>query len=144
MRLPLHLLLLCLTLVLASCGSVTVRQTAKSSITPSSQIYVVRPDDSDRDIDKFIRDAFVRRGYHVSAGPQAEMPSKTSHYINYIDRWYWDMAMYLVSLDVVVHDRKSGMMVGAGTYRNAVFHGFPNPPRTADRVVGQILGEVEE
>ena len=144
MCLPLKILLLCFSLVLVSCGSVTVRQTAKSSITPRSSIYVVRPDDSDRDIDKFINDAFMRRGYHVSAGPHAQMPANTSHYVNYVDRWYWDMAMYLVSLDVIVHDRKSGMMVGAGTYKNSVFHGFPNPPNTADRVVGQILGETED
>ena len=144
MRLPLYALLSCLTILLASCGSITINQEAKNAITKQSQIYVVKPADSDRDIEKFVSDAFMRRGYHVSTGPQAQMPSSTSHYVTFVDRWYWDMSMYLVSLDIILHDRKAGNVIGAGSYRNATFHGFPSPSGTADSIVGQILGEKDE
>lgn len=144
MRLLLNTLLVTFSLLLVSCGSVSVSRPLGSALTQHSQIYVVRHDKSDRDIDQYVADAFTRRAYQVKTGTQAEMPANTTHYVTYVDRWHWDMAMYLLTLDIVVHDRKSGLPVGAGSYRNATFHGFPSPPKTADRIVGQILGEKEE
>lgn len=129
--------------LLTACGSIKTPRPVASKIAPQSHIHVVKHANSSRDIDVYLKQAFLRRGFVVTAGPREDMPASTDYYVEYVDRWTWDIVMYLVSLEVSLHEQASRHVVGNGIYRNSFFHTFPNPERMADRVVGRILGEAQ-
>ncbi len=106
-------------------------------------MHVVKHDNSSRDIDVYLRNAFAKRGFQSTSGPQAEMPSGAQFYVTYVDRWYWDLAMYLVSLDVTMHDAKSGTVVNSSRYKNGIFHTFPSPEKKSDILVARLLGNLK-
>ena len=58
--------------------------------------------------------------------------------MTYVDRWHWDMVMYLRTLDVSVMDR-SGREVATGAYRNSALHGYPDVEATCREVVDGIF-----
>lgn len=135
------LMLFLTAFLLTACGTIKTPRPVASKLAPQSRIHVVKHANSSRDIDVYLKQAFLRRGYTVTAGLREEMPSTADYYVEYVDRWTWDIAMYLVSLEVSLHEQATRQVVGNGIYRNSFLHTFPNPERMADRVVGRILGE---
>ena len=58
----------------------------------------------------FLKDAFAKKGLRAQAGPQSGKGGADLH-VTFVDRWHWDMAMYLRTLDVSVIDNRSGKEV---------------------------------
>ena len=104
---------------------------------------MVKHENSSRDIDAYLRNGFAKRGYLATSGPKAEMPADAQFYVTYVDRWTWDMAMYLVSLDVTMHDAKSGTVVNSSRYKNGFLHTFPSPSGKSDELVARLLGQMK-
>lgn len=136
-------LLLLASALLVSCSSITQPQAPSVNIPAGASVHVVKHESSSRDIDKYLRDAFAKRGYKASSGTKAEMPAASQFYVTYVDRWYWDIAMYLVSLEVALHDAKTNAVVNSGRYKNSYFHTFPSPSGKSDELVARLLGKAQ-
>lgn len=128
----------------ASCAetrNATVTQPAV--IKNARSAYVVKPGDSSRDVDVFLKDAVAKKGVRTQAGPLSAKPASADVYITYVDRWHWDMAMYLRTLDVSVVDNRSGKEVATAMYRNSALHGYPDPRKTSEELVDLIYQKAE-
>lgn len=136
-------LLLLTSTLLVSCSSITQPKAPSVNIPEGASVHVVKHENSSRDIDVYLRDAFAKRGFRATSGTKAEMPSASQFYVTYLDRWYWDIAMYLVSLDVTLFDAKTNAVVNSGRYKNSYFHTFPSPSGKADELVARLLGKAQ-
>jgi hypothetical protein len=123
----------------ASCAetkNATVTQPAV--IKNARSAYVIKPGDSSRDIEVFLKDSLAKKGLRAQTGPNSGKPASADLYVTFVDRWHWDMAMYLRTLDVSVVDNRTGKEVATAMYRNSALHGYPDPRKTSEELVDLI------
>jgi hypothetical protein len=58
--------------------------------------------------------------------------------VTYTDSWFWDIVMYLRSMDIRFYKAPSGGLIASGHWKNSVLHQFPN----ADGVVQDLMDEM--
>lgn len=101
------LILTTLTLLVTACAnrqSVTVAPTTNMSALKN--IYVVhQPKDKDQ-INVLIADNLRMRGVTATTG-DGPAPANADAVITYIDKWMWDITMYLLQLTVTVREPKT-------------------------------------
>src|SRR5712675_1516730 len=80
---------------------------ATANVSPDADIgkvksfYVVKSQGDERAIDKLISDNLQKRGFRVTGGPQtASAPAGVDAVVTYIDKWMWDITMYMLELTV--------------------------------------------
>lgn len=134
---------LILSSLLVSCGSTSKPKAPSAAIPAGAAVHVVKHENSSRDIDTYLRNAFAKRGYAATSGTKAEMPASAGFYVTYVDRWYWDLAMYLVSLEVTLHDAQNGQVVNSSRYKNGILHTYPSPAGKSDELVARLLGQAK-
>ncbi len=78
--------------------------------------FVERQVNDDRNLNVSIAEELGKRGFSATAGEASDKPAGTDYVVNYIDRWYWDMRMYLIELRIEVRD-KNATLVGYGESR---------------------------
>ncbi len=133
-----------ITLVSAAFLAASCAETKKATVINPAVIksarsaYVVKPADSSRDVEVFLKGALSSRGVSAQTGSLAGKPASADVYVTFVDRWHWDMAMYLRTLDVSVIDNKSGKEVATAMYRNSALHGYPDARKTSEELIGLI------
>src|SRR4026209_1910343 len=83
-----------LALLLAVSGCATVNPGVRFGniqLDSLKSSYVVRHANSTRDIDLFIQESLVERGVVATSGPVENKPSDVDFYVEYVDRWSWDV-----------------------------------------------------
>ena len=131
--------LMCLG-VLPSCSFVDKGSVNRPAVIQQARTaYVVKPDDSSRDIEKYLETALSNNGLKAKSGSIADKPKQVDLYVEFVDRWTWDMAMYLKSLDVYVRDNRNGQLVGSGKFHQGFMHSFPSPSKKCQEVVDSIF-----
>jgi hypothetical protein len=105
-------------------------------------VYVVVHGSNSSDMDANLQKEFLRHGFSVSVGPEGGSTSGAQLVARYADDWKWDIAMYLHTLDVMVYDAKSNVMVASGSWKNSTFHGFYSSEKVVAKVVDQTLAKI--
>lgn len=106
-----------------------------------SSVYLVTHGGSSADMDANIQKEFLRRGFSVTSG--AEVGTEDAQLIaRYADDWKWDIAMYLRSLDLMVFDGHSKVLLATGSWKNSVFHGFYSSEKVVTDVVDDTLSKI--
>lgn len=127
-----------LLLALQSCGTTnTASVSAPATIRNARSAHVIKPNDSSRDIDKFLQRAISEKGVRTSVMAPSQR-SNSDLTVTYVDRWHWDMVMYLRTLDISVLD-PAGNEVATAKYRNSALHSYPDPETTTKGLVDQIF-----
>jgi len=106
-------------------------------------IYVVhQPRDKER-IDRLIADNLRLRGVKASNG-DGPAPSNVDAVITYVDKWMWDITMYLLQLTVTVRDPKTDfLMASANPYHSSLKR--LSPTEMVNEVMNNIYnGKVSE
>jgi hypothetical protein len=97
----------CATLA-ASTGCAVNRATAtlmpEADLSKVKSVYVVKTPQDERGIDELIKKNLAKRGYQVEGGPEQAPPYKSDAVVTYIDKWMWDITMYMIELTVTVRD----------------------------------------
>lgn len=75
---------------------------AGADLTKVKTLYIVHSDASKHDVDKDLKAAFEKRGYVVTTGPALTPPYAQDAVVTYIDKWMWDLTMYMLELTVTV------------------------------------------
>jgi hypothetical protein len=98
--------------------SVTVAPT--TDMPALKTIYVMhQPKDKER-IDTLIADNLRLRGVTATNG-SGPAPSNVDAVITYVDKWMWDITMYLLQLTVTVRDPKTEFpMATASSYHSSL------------------------
>lgn len=136
------ILLLFTVQMLAGCAN---RATAK--VDPSADLgrlktmHVVKLPEENAGIDLLIADNLRSRGYTVTAG--LEKPTNVDAVVTYVDRWMWDITMYLLELTVVIREATTDFALATGNS----LHGSltrKSPPEMVKEVMDNIFNEVRK
>lgn len=100
--------------------------------------YVVHLPKDGRNINKLICDNLTLRGYKATTGETGNAPADSQALVTYQDKWVWDMAMYMLKLDVQFRDPKTDVALASGE----VLHTSlvrRSPPEMVKEVLDQIF-----
>lgn len=132
--------LLILIVLLPGCSTIEPAQHfGKVPLESYQSAYVVFSKDST--IGEYIAADLARRNIRASMGTLADKPNDVGFYVIYTDRWNWDLAVYLDSLDVQFIDNSNGQMIASGAFKNSkVFESQPNPRTKTREVIDSMFG----
>ena len=89
------------------------------------------------EIDKLIADNLSTRGYTVTFGEEGGAPDDATVVVTYVDKWMWDITMYLIELTITFRDPTSGAAIGSGnSYHTSLTRLSP------DEMVDEVLNNV--
>lgn len=100
--------------------------------------YVERFAPDKRELNKIIADNISARGYKATFGPAGEAPDDATIVVTYVDKWMWDITMYMIELTVTFRDPATGAAIGSGnSYHTSLTR--LSPEEMIDEVLGNIF-----
>ncbi len=78
------------------------------------EFFVERQPNDSRNLNKNISEVLTARGIKASYGEPGDAPESAEYIVTYIDRWQWDMRMYLSSLRIEAREKSTSQIVGYG------------------------------
>lgn len=120
---------------------------ATATVDPSANfsairtVHVVKQPKDTHNIDMLIADKLRSKGYVVTTGePQ---PANVDASVTYIDKWMWDLTLYLLELTVNIRDPKNDFPLASGnSYHTSLTR--KSPPEMVDEVIENILKSVKK
>jgi hypothetical protein len=104
-----------LALLLVGCvGNTSGQLTLPKEQVQAGSYFVQRHDKDDRDLASTIAKAMQARGLQATAGTVAQRPAEATYVVTYVDRWMWDMRMYLYDLRIDLRDARDQSILGYG------------------------------
>lgn len=95
-------------------------QQVKSTKAPGANLsnlktfYVERYAPDTRGIDGVIAGQLQAKGFNATHGASKKAPANADARLTYVDRWMWDITMYLLKLDIQITDAKTGAILAKG------------------------------
>jgi hypothetical protein len=120
---------------------------ATATVDPSANldklrvVQVRKLEGEDGTVQKLIASNLRKRGYEVSE--DAKPPEKVDAVVTYVDKWMWDITMYLFELTVTVREPKSDFPLATGNSLHSSLTRL-SPTEMVDEVVGNIFKESEK
>ena len=132
--------LLCL-ISLASCSSIEPAKIVDgAALSGVRSAYVVQHEESKEGIPQALQDALVAQGVRATHGGLASKPAVVDATVTYVDRWQWDVGMYLASLDVEIRMDDTNALIASGRFKNSPFlHSFPRAAGKSVEVIESIF-----
>lgn len=133
-------ILICAIVALLS-GCAVNRATA--TIDPSADlaaiksIHVTKYPSDNRDVDILIANKLKTYGYTVTTG--AQLPAETDAVVSYVDKWMWDITMYMLELTVVVRDRNEFPLASGNSLHTSLTR--KSPEEMVDEVLTNIFAK---
>jgi hypothetical protein len=104
-----------LALLLVGCvGNTSGQLTLPQEQARAGSYFVERHDKDNRDLATTIAKAMQARGLQATAGTAAERPAEAKYVVTYVDKWMWDMRMYLYDLRIDLRDARDQSILGYG------------------------------
>ena len=136
-------LLVLLAVCFSGCSSVVESKYYSKHVRLESmkRAYVVHDPGSTYGCANAAAEALTERGLTVTSGYIQDKPADADFYIEVIDRWQWDVAMFLASLEIRFVDNASGDLIAIGTFRQSTFfHTFPDTRQKTFEVIASVYG----
>ena len=100
---------------------------------------MVREPKSTPGCEEAAREALMGRGLTVTYGVLQDKPKEVDFYVELVDRWQWDVAMFLASLDIEFKDNATGELIARGWFKQSTFfHTFPDQRKKTFEVIDAI------
>ena len=134
-------MLVCCALLVAQGCSVN-RATATlapgADLSGIRNIYVVKEVGDDHSIDELLKTKLAKMGYTASNGPELPLPYKADAVLTYVDKWMWDMTMYMLELTVHVRNPETNASLAVGnSYHTSMSR--KTPEEMTDEVLSNIF-----
>jgi hypothetical protein len=139
-RLTLFLLVLGALLFVSGCSNhATATLSPGADLSKIKTFYVVHQPKDTHNLHYLIRDKLVKEGYSATAGPELPQSSyKVDSTVTYVDRWMWDITLYLLELTVNFRDAANGFPLAVGnSYHTSLTR--KSPEEMVDEVLTNIL-----
>ena len=108
-----------------------------TDLTRLRTVHVVRHERDGRGVNDAIRDELAKRGFTATAGADSARPPVVDAVVAYIDRWMWDITMYLLSLTIQFRHPETNVLLASGqSYRTSLVRKEPA------EMAGEILDEI--
>ena len=131
---------LALGLCVSGCSSVVDAKHQKNVPLESlKKAYVVRDPNSTGGCEEAAREALTQRGVAVTYGFFQDKPKEVDFYVEVVDRWEWDVAIFQVSLDIRFRENTTGEPIANGWFKqSSFFHTFPDHRKKTVEVIDAI------
>lgn len=145
MKRVIRLLLAAVAVSVFASGCAVNRATA--TVDPSANldklrvVQVRKLEGEDGTLQKLISGNLRKRGFEVTE--EAKPPEPVDAVVTYVDKWMWDITMYLIELTVTVREPKSDFPLATGNSLHSSLTRL-SPPEMVDEVVGNIFKESEK
>jgi uncharacterized protein YceK len=136
-------LLVLLAVCFSGCSSVVESKYYSKHVRLESmkRAYVVHDPGSTYGCANAAAEALTERGLTVTSGYIQDKPADADFYIEVIDRWQWDVGMFLASLEIRFVDNASGDLIAMGTFwQSTFFHTFPDAKQKTFEVIASVYG----
>lgn len=110
---------------------------ADADLSKVKSVYVVQAPEDGRQINQELKKAFETRGFTASTGPELKPPYSYDAVVTYIDKWMWDITMYMIELTVTVRDKNNFPMATGNSMHTSLTR--KSPREMAEEVVGNIV-----
>lgn len=131
-----------MALSLVGCANrATARIDPSSDLKSVKTMHVVKIPNETAGISTLIAEDLRRRGYTVSES--TENISTADAVVTYIDRWMWDITMYLLELTITIRDAKTEFPMASGNS----LHGSltrKSAPEMVEEVMRNIFNEAKK
>ena len=131
-------LLACTAVLLVSgCAKLTASVPPGTELSKLRSFYVVRLPPDNRGINQLIREDLATRGLEATTGPDTARPNAVDVIVTYEDRWMWDIAMYMLSLNITLRHPETNTLLASGqSYRPSLERKEPR------EMVKEVLDEI--
>lgn len=122
---------------------------ATASLTPGSDLsriktfYVVTLPADKNGVDKLIRDRLVTLGYSATVGPEKSPPYDADAVVTYVDKWVWDMTMYMMELTITFRNPTNNFPMATGNSLHTSLT-RKSPPEMVEEVLTNIFKASKE
>jgi hypothetical protein len=99
-------------------------------------LHVKQLEGEDGSTKTLVADRFRAAGFTVTADPQP--PAQPDAVVTYVDKWMWDITMYMLELTIVLREPKSDFPLASGnSFHTSLTR--KSPKEMVDEVVTNIL-----
>ncbi|MBU0621470.1 MAG: hypothetical protein KJ795_06465 [Gammaproteobacteria bacterium] len=114
---------------------------ATASVSPGTDLSMlktmyVQKIPADKQTHELIADNLRSKGVAVTSGESAA-PSNVDAVVTYVDRWMWDMTMYMLELTINIRDPKTNTQLATGNSLHTSLT-RKSPQAMVDEVLGNI------
>jgi hypothetical protein len=112
-----------------------------ANLAAIKRVHVVKVAEDSRGIDKLIADKFTKMGITATTGPGKG--TGVDAVVTYIDKWMWDITMYMIELTVVVRNPANDFPVATGNSLHTSLT-RKSPTEMVDEVTNNIFAGVKK
>jgi hypothetical protein len=116
---------------------------ATASLTPGTDlnkinsIYVLKSLEDERDINQLIKENLIRRGYAVTTGVDPKPTAKVDTVLTYVDKWFWDITMYMLELTITLRNPDNNFPLAVGnSYHTSISR------KSKEEMVDEVLDNI--
>ena len=115
---------------------------ATASLSPGADLSKIKtfyliPGLEDKDNYLLIKANLEKRGYSVTAGPETPLPYKADAVVTYVDKWMWDLTMYMLELTITFRDPVNNSPLAVG---NSLHSSLTR--KSAEEMVDEVLTNI--
>ena len=133
-------LIMSVTTLTGCANRATAKVDPSTDLRAMKTMHVVKIPDETSGISTLIADDLRRRGYSVTEG--TDKPNDVNAIVTYVDRWMWDITMYLLELTVTIREPKTDFPVATGNSLHGSLTRM-SPKEMVDEIMGNIFKEVK-
>lgn len=86
---------------------------SSTNLSALKTMYVKKYPDDNADVNVLIADKLRSKGATVTTGTEAP-PSGVDAVVTYVDKWMWDITMYMLELTITIRDPKTDFPLASG------------------------------
>jgi len=101
-------------LVLTACATSNSAHAPDVDLHKLKTFYVARLPADERGVEKLIATRLTAMGYQSTSGDAPKPAAPVDAIVTYQDRWMWDITMYMIKLDIQIHDGATGAVLANG------------------------------
>lgn len=133
----------CLSLALLSgCANrASAKVDPSANLSALKTVHVVKIPEETAGINTLIADDLRSRGYTVSTS--TEKVSNADAIVTYVDKWMWDITMYLLELTVTIREPLTDFPLATGNSLHGSLTRL-SPPEMVNEVMGNIFKEAKQ
>jgi hypothetical protein len=120
---------------------------ASGSISPKTDLTAVKSvylkqEPKDDNTYQLIADKLRSKGVAVTVGNEA-YPKNVDAVVTYVDKWMWDITMYMIELTVIIRDPNNGFPMAKGnSYHTSLTR--LSPKEMVDEVIDNIYNNKDK
>ena len=126
-----------LALSFAACATLQATKAPSADLSKIKTIYVQKLEGDGYDVYQVITARLNATGFKATTGASADPPEPVDAIVTYVDRWMWDITMYMIRLNIQVRDGKSrAILASAESYRPSLER------RSTEEMVAETLDAI--